>query len=91
MYVDAGSPSDQSMFITERHCFSDLVSGLSSPCPCGMTRAPWTLEQCVQVRLEGILLYWYINKSSECVTFIEGTYPCSLSMSPMQTPEAYMV
>ena len=28
----------------------------------------------------------------ECVTFIEGTcYPCSLSMSPMQTAEAYMV
>ena len=49
MYTSDATPDEQSMFITEKHCFSDLVSGLATPCPCGMTRAPWTLESVVQV------------------------------------------
>ena len=29
---------DQSMFISEKHCFTDLLAGLAA-CPCGMTRS----------------------------------------------------
>ena len=43
-------PEDQSMFITEKSCFTDLVKGLSSSCPCGLTMKPWQLESVTQVR-----------------------------------------
>lgn len=40
---------DQALFVTERCCFSDLVEGLSSPCPCGLTTKPWAVESVMQV------------------------------------------
>ena len=43
MYTDGASSEEQSLFITERHCFSDLVEGLSK------TSAPWVLESVVQI------------------------------------------
>ena len=49
MYTDGVSSEEQSLFIIERHCFSDLVEGLSTQCPCGKTSAPWVLESVVQV------------------------------------------
>lgn len=49
MYTDGASSEEQSFFVTERNCFSDLVEGLGTPCPCGMMRAPWVLESVVQV------------------------------------------
>ena len=49
MYTDGASPEEQSFFVTERHCFSDLVEGLATQCPCGMVKAPWVLESVVQV------------------------------------------
>lgn len=52
MYIGDDSQSDaQSLFITERHTFTDLMEGLASPCPCGMTRNPWMLESLTQVHL----------------------------------------
>ena len=41
--------------LTERCCFSDLVEGLSSPCPCGLTVKPWTIESVVQVSIAFII------------------------------------
>ena len=49
VYNGNGSKSDESMFIAEQHCFSDLLEGLTSSCPCGMTRKAWMLESVVQV------------------------------------------
>lgn len=49
IYTGDATPEEQSLFITEKHCFHDLVSGLGTPCPCGMTRNPWTLESMIQV------------------------------------------
>ena len=44
------SPENQcALFITEKHCFSELVTGLATPCPCGVTRNSWKLENVVQV------------------------------------------
>lgn len=49
VYNGNESPKDESMFIAEEHCFSDLLEGLTSSCPCGMTRRAWMLESVVQV------------------------------------------
>ena len=48
MYKDeTPSPDSQcALFITEKHCFSELVTGLATPCQCGVTRK---LENVVQV------------------------------------------
>jgi hypothetical protein len=46
-YTDSASFENKQL-ITERHCFSDLVEGLSMQCPYGMTSAPWVLESTVQ-------------------------------------------
>lgn len=48
IYTDGASSEEQSFFIAERLCFSDLVEGLSTQCPCGVTSAPWVLESVVQ-------------------------------------------
>ncbi len=48
MYEDGASSEEQSLFVSERHCFSDLVSGLTSPCRCGATRL-WKVESVIQV------------------------------------------
>ncbi len=44
-----GNPKleDEAAFLTERCCLSDLVDGLKSSCPCGLTSNP---ESVVQVR-----------------------------------------
>lgn len=47
IYTDGASSEEQSLFVTERHCLSDLVEGLTTQCPC---RAPWVLESVVQVQ-----------------------------------------
>ena len=49
IYTGDGIPEDESLFITEKHCFQDLVSGLGTPCPCGMARNTWILESVIQV------------------------------------------
>ena len=49
VYISDEHPEDQALFVTERCCFSDLVEGLSSPCPCGLTIKPWALESVMQV------------------------------------------
>ena len=49
MYVGDKSPDEQGMFVAEKHCFTDLLEGLTSACPCGMTTKAWMLESVVQV------------------------------------------
>ena len=48
VYTENESANDELLFITERHCLSDLINGVSTPCNCG-TRNPWVLESAVQV------------------------------------------
>ena len=31
------------------HCLLDLLTGLSTPCPCGVTGSPWTVDSIIQV------------------------------------------
>ena len=40
MYTDGASPDEQSLFVTERHCFTDLAKGLATQCPCGLMTTP---------------------------------------------------
>ena len=47
--MDNGSQDDEKVFLTERHCFSDLLEGVTSTCTCGMTRKAWMVESLVQV------------------------------------------
>ena len=51
VYISDDHPEDQALFVSERCCFSDLVEGLSSPCPCGLTMKPWAPESFIQVRI----------------------------------------
>ena len=46
IYTGDGIPEDESLF---KQCFQDLVSGLGTPCPCGMVRNTWTLESVIHV------------------------------------------
>lgn len=49
VYLGDTKDDDQSLFITERHCFQDLLSGLASACPCGLAVNAWTFMSAVQV------------------------------------------
>ena len=49
MYNGNDSPDDEAMFLTERHCFFDLLEGVASVCDCGLSLKPWVLESVVQV------------------------------------------
>ena len=58
--------------MTERCCFSDLIEGLSSACPCGLTIKPWALESVMQVSKNialSIVLPWgSFTVERSCVT-----------------------
>ena len=51
VYVSDEHQEDQALFVTEECCFSDLVEGLCSPCPCGLTIKPWAVESIKQVTI----------------------------------------
>ena len=40
---------DSKLFLCERHCFTDLLQGLGTPCSCGLSNKPWIVESLVQV------------------------------------------
>ena len=48
MFTGDSSPDDKLSFVTERHCFLDLLTGLASPCSCGVTGSPWSLDSVTQ-------------------------------------------
>ena len=54
VHKDDPNTEDQSFFITEKHCFSDLVKGLASSCQCGAARNTWELESVKQVGYRSI-------------------------------------
>ena len=49
MYVGDEERTEQALFITERHCFTDLISALASPCSCGLATNPWVFDSATQV------------------------------------------
>ena len=49
IYTGDSSEDDQHLFVTEMHAFSDLLTGLNTPCSCGMSLHPWTVESVIQV------------------------------------------
>ena len=59
MYDGNELPEEENMFISEQHCFADLLEGLASSCPCGMTRKAWMLESVTQVCINyGCSIKW---------------------------------
>ena len=48
MYTGDSSPDDKCSFVTERQCFLDLLTGLASPCSCGVTGNPWLSDSVTQ-------------------------------------------
>ena len=49
IYTGDSNPEDKQFFVAERHCLLDLLTGLSTPCPCGVTGSPWTVDSIIQV------------------------------------------
>ena len=69
IYTGGGTPDDDGLFITEKHCFQDLISGLGTPCSCGMVRNTWTLESVIQV-----LAYKYLHYNNILTTVLVFFY-----------------
>ena len=44
MYNGDNTPEDQALLVTERCCFSNLLEGLYSPCPCEVTAKRWVID-----------------------------------------------
>ena len=77
VYISDKHPEDQALFVTERCCFSDLVEGLSSPCPCGLTIKPWALESVMQVRMVIVVVELPVfTVERSCVT-------CAILLPPL--------
>ncbi len=49
MYTGDNSPDDQTLFITEKRCFDDLMTGLASSCSECLVRSCWRLDSVIQV------------------------------------------
>lgn len=92
IYTDGASSEEQSLFVTERHCLSDLVEGLTTQCPCGVTRAPWVLESVVQVQTCGMCTNQYYNMCVLIKYMPERTCDTSyFLLSSLQEAKTYMV
>lgn len=48
IYTGDSNPEDKELFVAERHCLLDLLTALSTPCPCGVTGSPWTVDSIIQ-------------------------------------------
>ena len=49
IYTGNTNQEEEAAFLTERFCFSDLLEGLKSPCPCGISNNAWVLSSLLQV------------------------------------------
>ena len=49
MHVGDPKLEDEAAFLTERYCLTDLVDGLKTSCPCGISCNPWMMQSAVQV------------------------------------------
>lgn len=85
MYNGNESSTDEGMFLVEEHCFSDLLEGIATSCPCGMTRKAWMLESVVQVCKQ-------TQESINIHAIVEGPCTsCTVQLSPMSQTEKNMV
>ena len=67
MYTEDTVSDDKNMFITELHCFKDLIVGLYSPCEyCGLSRNVWVVQS--------LILQVYIK----CFCTKQYCFPCFL-------------
>ena len=62
---------DEQLFVTEHHCFADLVSGLTTPCQCGTARL-WNIDTVQQVSYV-ISVYGYIYPVMSSYYCVERT------------------
>ncbi len=82
MCVEKGSVDEESVFLSERTCFDDLVSGLTTPYSCGSGRA-WKFDSITQVGNHSNILsvlhdYNYIERTS-------ATYDVGVFTLPSKT------
>ena len=52
VYTGDSEQDDQDLFITEMHTFRDLLAGLNTPCPCGMSMHPWFIYSILKVYVQ---------------------------------------
>ena len=71
VFVEDQTSDAQDAFITEKCCFSDLVSSLNSICACGLTLNPWIVESTQQVVLFAFHVQWIV---CPCFQYLET--PC---------------
>jgi hypothetical protein len=76
MYNGDTSEEEQTLFISERHCFSDLVKGVASPCACCLPNSQWILDSTVQVQSIYIVLPC-IYKMSQKGHVLGALFKCS--------------
>ena len=90
VYISDEHCEDQALFVTERCCFSDLVEGLSSPCPCGLTVKPWALEAVMQV--SNIVAASVVSCLSQSSCIIERSrVTCAVLLLPMPSAKEDVV
>ena len=90
VYISDELCEDQALFVTERCCFSDLVEGLSSPCPCGLTIKPWALESVTQVSNIVASSVMSCLSQSSC-TIERSCVTCAVLLPPMPSAKEDVV
>ena len=53
IYTSDDSVDESRLFICERHALADLMEGLKTPCSCGMSSNPWTVDSIIQLQEPG--------------------------------------
>ena len=48
IYTGDSDPEDQALFITEKRCSNDLMTGLASNCSECLAKSPWSMESIIQ-------------------------------------------
>ena len=48
LYIGFPSSEEGELFVIDSHCFSALIEGLASPCPC-VAKNPWKVESLTKV------------------------------------------
>ena len=62
IYTEDVSPDDKAMLISERHCFLDVLAGLSSSCNCGMRKSLYSALKTVVPKCMLACVYTELSK-----------------------------